>query len=421
MKKRKIYGYLVVAAAFLAVFTLFGYRSSFSVLLGPMSEDMDWTVGQTTLGYALMMLIYGISAYFSGEIVDRWGVRYAYAVGAIFGALGFLLSSFVNSYMHYLASYAIFGGIGTGMCWVTSTASVRKWYPGNKYATYWGIAFMGAPAAQIITSRGASEIILWMDWRVAMRVLGIGVFLMMITAALISKREPERYGMKIFDGIYSEENQIFWPTLKAFKNWSAVGMTIAFLTCMMAEFTIWTQAVNYWQEGTGLSLSTATNLYILIGVFGLGTMPLMGKVQDIIVSRSNNEVRGRKISLMIAPIVGIIACILMIATSRTIIAGIIATLSFAIYWATEPGAAAGYIGSVCGKKNMGHIWGFATLWSMSIGPFLGSFVGGSIYDITGIYNYTIIFAMVFFLLSAVMAWTLPEEYLGDKDHSEVNK
>ncbi|MEF8832685.1 MAG: MFS transporter, partial [Candidatus Thermoplasmatota archaeon] len=171
MKKRKLYGYLVVIAAFLAVFTLFGYRSSFGVLLGPMSDDMGWTVSQTTLGYALMMLVYGVSAYFSGEIVDRWGVKYAYLLGAIFGALGFLLSSLVNSYEHYLASYAIFGGIGTGMCWVTSTASVRKWYPGSKYATYWGLAFMGAPTAQVLMSLGASEVIIWIGWRYAMRML----------------------------------------------------------------------------------------------------------------------------------------------------------------------------------------------------------------------------------------------------------
>lgn len=115
MKKEKLYGYLVVVAAFLAVFTLFGYRSSFSVLLGPMSDDMGWTVGETTLGYSLMMAVYGLAAYLSGEIVDRWGVRYAYAIGAIFGAMGFLLSSFITSYIQFITAYAIFGGIGTGM------------------------------------------------------------------------------------------------------------------------------------------------------------------------------------------------------------------------------------------------------------------------------------------------------------------
>ncbi len=418
MKKRKLYGYLVVSAAFLAVFTLFGYRSSFSVLLGPMSEDMGWTYGQTTTGYGLMMLVYGVAAYFSGEIVDRWGVKYAYALGAIFGTLGFALSSFVNSYVHYLAAYAIFGGIGTGMCWVTSTASVRKWYPGSKYATYWGIAFLGAPVAQILMSFGANEVILLMGWRYAMRVLAVVVFLVMIVAAVISKREPERYDLSLSKDRYREDKQYFWPTLTAFRTWSAVGITLAFLTAMMAEFTIWSQAVNYWVEGSGLSSRGATYLFILIGLFGLVTMPLMGRLQDKIVSKLDDEPRGRKLILIIAPVVGVIACILMIATSRAIVAGITASLSFAIYWASEPGGAAGYVGAVFGKRNMGHIWGFATLWAMSLGPFLGTVLGGYIYDFTGIYDYTILFAMAFFVISAVIAWTLPEEYLADKSPSD---
>lgn len=419
MKKRKLYGYLTIAAAFLAVFTLFGYRSSFSVLLGPLGEGMGWEVGETSLGYALMMLIYGVAAYFSGEIVDRWGVRYAYAVGAVFGALGFLLSSIITSYMQYLAAYAIFGGIGTGMCWVTSTASVRKWYPGSKYATYWGIAFLGAPVAQVVMSLGANEIILQIGWREAMRVLGLVVLVVMLVATLISKREPEKYGIEVSEERHSEKNQKFWPTLTAFKTWSAKGVTLAFLTCMIAEFTIWSQAVNYWEEGSGLSPRNATMLYVLIGIFGLITMPLMGKVQDIVTSKSTNEPRGRKIALMFAPITGVIASILMITTSRVFMAGVIASLSFAIYWATEPGAAAGYVGSVFGKKNMGHIWGFATLWSMSIGPFLGSYLGGVIYDLSGVYNYTIIFALFFFALSALFAWTLPEEEFAMTDPDNV--
>lgn len=415
MKKERLYGYMVIAAAFLAVFTLFGYRSSFSVLLGPMSEDMGWTEGATTLGYSIMMSIYGVAAYLSGEVVDRWGVKYAYGIGAVFGALGFALSSITTSYYQYLLAYALFGGIGTGMCWVTSTASVRKWYTGSKYATYWGIAFMGAPVAQVIFSFGAKEAILSLGWRFAMQLLAVVVFGAMLAAALLAKREPERYGIEKFRNLYSEDKQYFWPTLKAFKTWPAIGVTIAFLTSMMAEFTIWSQAVNYWDQGSGLSFSRATHLYILIGVFGLITMPVMGKVQDMIVTRSNNEPKGRKKALVLAPSIGVIACILMLLTSSIITAGILASFSFAVYWAIEPGGAAGYVGTVFGKKNMGHLWGFATLWSMGVGPFLGSYIGGHLFTWTGVYDYTIFFAIGLFLASALFAMTLPEEYLGVKD------
>ena len=35
--------YFVVVAAWLAVFCLFGYRSTFAILTGPMSQTMGWT------------------------------------------------------------------------------------------------------------------------------------------------------------------------------------------------------------------------------------------------------------------------------------------------------------------------------------------------------------------------------------------
>lgn len=258
----------------------------------------------------------------------------------------------------------------------------------------------------------AKEAILSMGWRYAMQILALIVFISMIIASVISKNEPESYGFNLFKKIYSSEKQIFWPTLEAFKKWSAVGVTFAFLTSMMGEFIIWSQAVNYWMDGSGLSLNKATNLFIMIGLFGLVAMPLMGKVQDILVSISVNEPRGRKLALIIAPCVGVCACILMILTSALIIAGYIATLAFAIYWATEPGSAAGYIGTVFGKRNMGHLWGFATLWSMGIGPFMGSYLGGQIYTWSRVYNYTILFALFCFSISALLALSLPEDYLA---------
>ena len=59
--------YFVVVAAWLAVFCLFGYRSTFAILAGPMSQTMGWTGAQVSLGYSLMMSIYAITAFFSGR------------------------------------------------------------------------------------------------------------------------------------------------------------------------------------------------------------------------------------------------------------------------------------------------------------------------------------------------------------------
>lgn len=113
--------YFVVVAAWLAVFCLFGYRSTFAILAGPMSQTMGWTGAQVSLGYSLMMSIYAITAFFSGMILDKWGTKPVYTIAAVFCMLGFYLTANVESLYSYYAAYAIFAGIGTGMLWVSST------------------------------------------------------------------------------------------------------------------------------------------------------------------------------------------------------------------------------------------------------------------------------------------------------------
>lgn len=182
--------YFVVVAAWLAVFCLFGYRSTFAILAGPMSQTMDWTGAQVSLGYSLMMSIYAITAFFSGMILDKWGTKPVYTIAAVFCMLGFYLTAKVESLYSYYAAYAIFAGIGTGMLWVSSTISIRKWFVGKYYAKMWGIAFAGAPMAQIVLSLGVKPMLVENagQWRDAMTILGWISLVALLLAALLAKR-----------------------------------------------------------------------------------------------------------------------------------------------------------------------------------------------------------------------------------------
>lgn len=412
-RSKSYYGWSVVAASWLAMFCLFGYRATFSILKVPMSADMGWSQAQVTLGYSFMMMFYAIAAFGCGMILDKWGTKPVYFIGAILGASGFYVTSLTHSLYAYYASYGILAGVATGMLWVSSTISIRKWYVGKNYAKMFGIAFMGAPMSQVIMSLFVKQALAGAEgdaWRAAMQVLGVLTLACLLVAALLAKGNPEDYDLEAFGEMpqAAGKPEKIWSIKEAFSTYPIWGVIFMFLTSMLAEFLVWTQVISYWTSDLGLTLGKATNMYIIIGIVGIFSMPLMGIVADKVVAKSSCEAQGRKKMLIFGPITGAIACaLLLLQTPSAMFLGLISCVIFAIYWAVVPGGVVGYSGAVYGRATLGKIWGLATLIVMGIGPFIGPLIGGYLKDSTGSYTYSIMFALGSFLVSMLLAASLP--------------
>ena len=130
------------------------------------------------------------AAYFSGRLIDQKGTKPAYTIGAICCFLGFFLTSFIPegasyAFPLYLLTYGVFAGIGTGMLWVSSTISCRKWYVGTEYGTKWGLAFMGAPMSQLLLTLAVSPVLKTAGWAVGMKILSVIMAICLLVAAAI--------------------------------------------------------------------------------------------------------------------------------------------------------------------------------------------------------------------------------------------
>ena len=462
--RAKYYAWSVVFASWLAVFCLFGYRATFAILKGSMAVTLGWTSAEVTLGYSLMMVFYAVTAYVSGMMLDRWGTKPVYAVAAVLGCLGFVCTAQVDTRLAYLFSFGLLGGIANGMLWVTSTVSVRKWFIGQSYATMWGFAFAGGPMAQFVLARmvqptlsvsqakldhairplvadGASlgpkqmalaiaaklkdptilamgevkEALQGLDraWRHQMTLLGVIVLFALAVAVVAAKQPPEHYEMKPFGAIPPAPGAAAvepeWSTAQAFSRYAIWAAILTFLTSMMGEFLIWTQVVSYWTQDVGYTLEKAAKIYATIGLVGIFSMPIMGKIADKVVQSSGLETKGRKRMLILGPFTGVLACALLLASPRSDFFAYLSSVAFAIYWAVVPGGVVGYTGAIYGRKTLGKIWGLSTMIVMAIGPFLGSYVGGLLNDISGRYTYSIYFALGSFVVSILVASTLPLE------------
>jgi len=398
----------VIAASWLAVFCLFGFRATFAVITVPMGAEMHWSAADLSGGYAIMMAVYAATAFLSGYILDHWGTRPVYLISAVCGALGCLLTSGVTSLYGYYASYGLLVGMGTGMLWVSSTVSVREWYIGRDYARMWGLAFMGAPAAQVILSQIATRVIAHYGWRAGWKMVGLITLAAMVLAAFLARRNPEDYGLEPFGAIPGEvEERSAWTMREAFSHYAIWSVILTFFAALVGEHLIWTEAVMYFVHNLGMDLNTAVALYSMIGVVGIFSMPGMGRVADWVVEKTGHETQGRKVTLVAGALIGALASLLLFEAGHGLAFALGACALFAVFWAMIPGGVVGYTGAVYGRKTLGEIWGLATLICMGIGPATGSYVGGYLHDLTGSYRAPILFAMGAFLVAALAATTMP--------------
>ena len=429
-KQAKNYGLMTVISAWLAVFCLFGYRSSFSIMQKMIIADTGWTTIQTSLGYCVMMTVYAVTAFFSGSLVDKKGCRPTYAIGAVCCFLGFFLTSLVDvatpaGYYVYLFTYGLFAGVGTGMLWVSSTVSCRKWYVGARYGTMWGFAFMGAPMAQLLLTLVLKGVLVNMGWRVGMKVLSVIMAVFLIVASIIAKKTPDKYGVEAFGlealkakGAALAHKKI-WTVREAFKTYAIWAVILCFLTAMAGEFLVWSQVVSFFQTDMNLDLGQASNIYLIIGIAGIFAMPLTGKLSDRFVKTLGNERKARRLMLVIGPVCGAVGVALLLMKSLPLC--IISMVFLAIYWGIEPGGCAGYAGSIFGGATLGRIWGLATLVVMGIGPSFGTFMGAWFKDHFGSYIPALIFCLVAYLVSSCLALTLPIQVKSEETAAAVQK
>ena len=88
-KNAKRLGYLTVQPAWLAVFCLFGFRSSFSILNPVIIESTGWEPTLPSTGYSIMMTVYAITAFVCGAIIDKFSTRPVYSLAQFFAPRDF--------------------------------------------------------------------------------------------------------------------------------------------------------------------------------------------------------------------------------------------------------------------------------------------------------------------------------------------
>ncbi len=121
--------WLVLAVAFLALLTAAGLRSAPAVMMRPLELSMGWDRATISLSVAIGLLLYGLTGPFSASLAQRIGLRTTMIGGLILMSSATFASRWMTEPWHFLLSWGIVAGIGSGaVAPVLAAQVVGRWF-----------------------------------------------------------------------------------------------------------------------------------------------------------------------------------------------------------------------------------------------------------------------------------------------------
>src|SRR5262245_51219458 len=174
----------VVVALFLVTSCIATAVSSFGVFLPVLSETFGWSRGALSIVLSISLMLGGVAAFPVGRIADRRGPHAVLAITVAIGAVGFVVSAYIEALWHLYLSYGVLVGIGMSSIYVLTAATVARWFDERRGLAL-AIVLSGFNLGWLTAGRLAAFLIEHWGWRSAYVVLGGLVGVVGVPASLV--------------------------------------------------------------------------------------------------------------------------------------------------------------------------------------------------------------------------------------------
>lgn len=376
-------------AGLLAV--VLGVRQVLGLYLVPMTIDLGWSREIFGIAMGLQNLVWGASQPFIGGLADRYGSGRVIVAGAICYALGVLGMASAITPTELLISGGVLIGLGmsgVGMA-VVYGAVARMVAPEKRTYAMAIVSTIGAlgpfllpPVTQVVIGG--------FGWEVSLLATAGVVALMIPLGALIRGKAENEAGAAPQSWVQAlgeaRKNRGYVLLVAGF---FVCGFHVTFIGTHLPGFIAWC-GLAAGVGGWALFMIGGGNI---VGTYAAGLL-------------SNRFRQKNLLSLIYLARAALIAwMMLMPKTELTIyiFSGI-----FGLLWLSTVPLTSGVVAKIFGARHLGMLFGLV-FFSHQIGAFLGAWLGGLNFDVSGDYNAVWFTSVLLGLLAAALHWPIRDE------------
>lgn len=389
---------VLVCAAIILTLAL-GVRQTFGLFLQPMSAELGWGRGHFSFAFALSNLLWGLAQPVFGVWADKQGSGRVVAVSALLYAAGLALLPLSTTPLMLDFSAGLLIGLGiSGVSFGVVLGVVGRAFPPERRSLALGIASAGGSFGQFLMVPFGAWLIGSIDWKYSLLVLaGVILATVPLAAAMVEERgrplspaagdsKPQSLRMALRE---AGGHSGFWYLTAGF---FVCGFQVAFISIHLPVYL----------RDLNLPLTVAGWALALIGLFNI----LGSFAAGFLGARFSKKYVLSSIYFLRAAVIGLF---LLLPVSPLSVYLFAAGIGF-LWLGTVP-LTNGLVGQIFGVRYVSTLFGIVFL-SHQVGSFLGVWLGGYLFDLTGSYAPVWIGSVVLSLLAGALNLPIDERPLA---------
>ncbi|MBT0568814.1 MFS transporter [Curvibacter sp. CHRR-16] len=356
-----------------AVVTLsMGIRHGFGLWLQPMVQSNGWPRELFSMGLALQNLVWGVSGIAAGMLADRFGAWRVLLAGALLYALGLCGMALSTQASTFIATAGVLIGLAqAGTTYAVVYGVIGRHVSADKRSWAMGVTAAAGSFGQFLMVPVEGQLIVQLGWHNALLVLAaLSLLIAPLAWGLYEPSSPGQPHPATPPGLG------MWQALQqAFAYRSFQYLMAGYFVCGFQVVFIGVHLPSYLKD-KGLLPEVASIALALIGLFNVVGTYIAGWL-------GQRQPKRWLLAFIYGSRSVVISAFLLLPLSPTSVY-VFAALMGLLWLSTVPLTNA-TVAQIFGVRYLSMLGGFVFC-SHQIGSFLGVWLGGFLYDMTGRYD-----------------------------------